>query len=90
MIKESAGEKIFNVLNVLFMIFLVLVLVPLLYVLLVSFSVPSGYMRYTGSLLWKPVGASALVVPGRVRNGGIWTGYRNTLFIVTSERPSTC
>ncbi len=81
--RESLGERIFNVLNILGMCFLVIVtLYPLLYVVFVSFSVPSEYMRYTGNLLFRPIGFSLTSYRVVFRNSGIWTGYKNTLFVV--------
>ena len=83
-IKQSMGERIFDVVNVLLMIVLVIItLYPLLYVLFVSFSVPGEYMRYGGNLLWRPLGFSLVSYQEVFRNPNIWSGYRNTLFIVT-------
>ena len=83
MIRESTGEKIFNICNVIFMTFLMVVtLYPLLYVVFVSFSTPSEYMRFTGSMLWHPLGFSLSSYRVVFNNNAIWTGYKNTLFIV--------
>lgn len=82
-IKQSIGERIFDVINVLIMIALIIItLYPLLYVLFVSFSVPGEYMRYGGKLLWRPLGFSLASYAEVFRNPNIWSGYRNTLFIV--------
>ncbi|MGI5900122.1 MAG: carbohydrate ABC transporter permease [Christensenellales bacterium] len=81
--RESLGERIFNIVNVLGMCILVVVtLYPLLYVLFVSFSVPSEYMRYTGNLIFRPIGFSLTSYKVVFRNSSIWTGYKNTLFVV--------
>ena len=82
-IKQSMGEQIFDIVNVLIMVVLVIItLYPLLYLLFVSFSVPGEYMRYGGNLLWRPLGFSLASYQEVFRNPNIWSGYRNTLFIV--------
>ena len=82
-IKQSMGEQIFDIVNGLIMVVLVIItLYPLLYVLFVSFSVPGEYMRYGGNLLWRPLGFSLASYQEVFRNPNIWSGYRNTLFIV--------
>jgi len=82
-IKQSMGERVFDLVNGLIMIVLMIItLYPLLYVLFVSFSVPGEYMRYGGNLLWRPLGFSLASYKEVFRNPNIWSGYRNTLFIV--------
>lgn len=82
-IKQSMGEHIFDIANVLIMLMLIVItLYPLLYVVFVSFSVPAEYMRYGGNFLWRPLGFSLASYEEVFRNPNIWSGYRNTLFIV--------
>jgi putative aldouronate transport system permease protein len=81
--KETLGEKTFNIFNVTLMCILMAVTIyPVLYVLFVSFSVPMEYMKNTQSLLWRPIGFSLESYAFVFKNGSIWSGYRNTLFIV--------
>lgn len=82
-IKRSTGDYIFDFINVIIMLVLVIItLYPLLYVLFVSFSVPGEYMRFGGNFLWHPLGFSLASYEEVFGNPNIWTGYRNTLFIV--------
>ena len=82
-IRRSTGEFFFDTFNVLFMIVLVTItLYPLLYVVFVSFSVPAQYMRFGGQLLWHPLGFSFSSYNVVFKNPNIWSGYRNTLFVV--------
>lgn len=81
-IKISTGEKIFDVFNVLFMLLLSIVcLYPILHVVFASFSNGVQLMRHQGLLLW-PAGFSSGAYKAVLENDMIFTGYRNTLFIV--------
>ena len=80
--KESRGERIFHIVNaVLLILFSLFCLYPMYYVLMASFSNSGSLLAHSG-LLFAPlkpnVSAYALVL----RNGNIWSGYGNTLFIV--------
>lgn len=81
-IKESPGERVFNVCNILIMIvLLVITLYPILYVLFASFSNPGMLMMKTGPL-WKPEGFSLASYEVVFQNPNIWQGYKNTLIIL--------
>ncbi len=83
MIKRTKGEVVFDTINVILMLLLIVVTIyPLLYVLFVSFSTPSGYMRHGDGILLRPVGFSLVSYKAVFKNPNIWNGYRNTLFIV--------
>lgn len=81
--RESVGEKIYNVINVILMVLLIIITVyPLLYVLFVSFSIPSEYMRFGGRLLFYPLGISLESYKSVFKNPNILSGYKNTIFVV--------
>lgn len=81
--QESLGSKIFDVFNVLFMLaLLVVILIPLLHVVFASFSSPSAYIRHEGLLLY-PLDFCVDAYKAVLQNKNIYTGYANTLFIVT-------
>lgn len=81
--KATRGERAFDIVNnVLLFIVMIVTLYPLLYVLFVSFSVPAKYMRFTGSILLRPLGFSLSSYKAVFKNINIWNGYRNTLIIV--------
>nr|HML46979.1 carbohydrate ABC transporter permease [Clostridia bacterium] len=82
--KRTVGERAFDGLNVLVMSLLIAVtLYPFLYVLFASLSNPTAMVAHSGVLL-APVGGISFGSYGMVlRNAGIVTGYRNTLFLVT-------
>lgn len=83
--RQTQGEKAFNLFNVLLMLLIVIVTIyPLIYVLFVSFSVPGQYMRFTGTVLWRPLGFSLSSYRAVFANPNIWSGYRNTLIIVVA------
>lgn len=82
-IKTPLGERIFYLADSLLMILLcVIVLVPLIHVLAGSFSNGMKYMSHSGMLLW-PIEPTLEAYQAVLQNENIWTGYRNTLFIVT-------
>ena len=81
-IKTPLGERIFYWADSLMMILLcVIVLVPLIHVLAGSFSNGMKYMSHNGMLLW-PIEPTLEAYQAVMQNENIWTGYRNTLFIV--------
>ena len=50
-IKQTLGERIFNVFNVLFMLFLMIIMIyPIWYVLVASFSDPGQFIQNRGIL----------------------------------------
>jgi putative aldouronate transport system permease protein len=82
-IKETQGERIFNIFNSVFLIFLsIICLYPILYVLLASISDPIEIMKHKGLLFW-PKGFSLGSYRLVFQNAMITTGYRNTLIYVT-------
>ena len=81
-IKTPLGERIFYWADSLMMILLcVIVLVPLIHVVAGSFSNGMKYMSHNGMLLW-PIEPTLEAYQAVMQNENIWTGYRNTLFIV--------
>lgn len=81
--RETKGERTFSHFNNLMMFLIMVVTVyPLIYVVFVSFSVPGQYMRFTGTVLWRPLGFSLSSYRAVFANPNIWSGYRNTLIIV--------
>ena len=82
--RRTRGECIFDGFNVLLMLVVIMItLYPLLYVVFVSFSIPSQYMRFNGAFLWRPLGFSLSSYKAVFRNINIWNGYRNTIIVVT-------
>jgi len=83
-IKESRGERIFNVINAIFLVILsILCLYPMLYVFFASISDPIKIMSHRG-LLFFPKGFSLGSYGLVFRNKMITTGYINTLIYVTA------
>ena len=81
-IQIPLGERIFYWADDFLMIFLcVLILIPLVHVVAGSFSDGMSYMTHSGLLLW-PLNPTLQAYESVIRNQNIWTGYRNTLFIV--------
>lgn len=82
-IRTPLGERIFYMAdNVLMVLICVIILVPLLHVLAGSFSDGNKYMAHIGLLLW-PLDFTLDAYKAVMNNPNIWTGYANTLFIVT-------
>lgn len=82
-IRIPLGERIFNVVNAVLMCLLcACVMVPLIHVVAASFSDGLSYMQHTGLLLW-PINFSLDSYIEVFKNKSIWTGYANTLFIVS-------
>ena len=81
-IRIPVGERIFYAADDLLMILLcVLILIPLIHVVAGSFSDGASYMAHSGLLLW-PLKPTLAAYQSVIANQNIWTGYRNTLFIV--------
>lgn len=83
-VRETMGEKIFNVIDVLVVGLLALaILLPLLDILFASFSDPVKVMEHKGLMLW-PKNPTLQAYRAVARNPNIFTGYRNTIFIVVA------
>lgn len=81
-IKISTGERIFDIFNVVFMLLLsIICFYPILHVIFASVSNGVQLMRHQGLLLW-PAGFSSGAYKAVLENDMIFTGYRNTLFVV--------
>ena len=82
-IQTPLGERIFYMAdNVLMILLCVLILIPLIHVVAGSFSDGASYMGHTGLLLW-PLKPTLAAYKSVINNQNIWSGYRNTLFIVS-------
>ena len=82
-IRTPLGEWIFYMAdNVLMILICAIILVPLLHVLAGSLSDGNKYMAHIGLLLW-PLDFTLDAYKAVMNNPNIWTGYANTLFIVT-------
>ncbi len=80
--KKTAADYIFVTLNTLLMIFLMVITVyPFLYVLFASLSDPNAFISHSGTLLY-PLDFSWDSYKAVLNNPNIFTGYRNTIFIV--------
>lgn len=80
--KQTLGARVFTFFNTLFMLFMIFVcLYPMLYVVLASLSDSNLLMAHTGMLL-KPLGFNLESYSAVLKNQLIFTGYRNTLFIL--------
>jgi putative aldouronate transport system permease protein len=81
-IKQSRGERAFNVVNIVLLLGLVVVTAyPLLYVVFASISEPSQLVSNRGALL-RPLGITLDAYRLVLQNPMIAIGYRNTLFYV--------
>lgn len=80
--KTTMYEKtsLYFIYFVLFLLIIVTVY-PLIHVVFASFSNPNEIISHKG-LLWKPLGFNLEAYKLVFANPGIYTGYRNTLFIV--------
>ena len=77
-IKETPGERIFDIVNVILLLALVFVIViPVWHVVCYSFSDANRVMA-TNGLLLLPEGFSLESYQAVARNPNIFTGYRNT------------
>lgn len=82
MMKSTFGTKVFTFFNTLFMIFMIFACVyPMIYVVLASLSDSNQLMAHTGILL-KPLGLNFESYAAVLKNRLIFSGYRNTLFIL--------
>jgi putative aldouronate transport system permease protein len=82
-IKQTKGEKVFNIFNMTIMVILMfLTLYPLWHVAVGSFSDGDLMMAHRGAL-FKPVGFSLEAYKVTFSNKMILKGYMNTLFVVT-------
>ncbi len=80
--KLTLGRKVFVVFNTLFMLFMTFVcLYPMIYVLLASLSDSNLLMAHSGILL-RPLRFNLDSYAAVLKNRLIFTGYRNTLFIL--------
>jgi len=80
--KQTLGARVFTFFNTLFMLFMIFIcLYPMLYVVLASLSDSNLLMAHTGMLL-KPLGFNLESYSAVLKNQLIFTGYRNTLFIL--------
>ncbi len=83
-IRDSAGERVFNLFNVLLMtVVMVVTIYPLLYVIFASVSNPTDYIAHFGPL-WRPLGFTMASYHAVFQNPNILSGYTNTIIVVTS------
>ncbi|GHU70447.1 sugar ABC transporter permease [Clostridia bacterium] len=81
-IRESTGERVFNLLNIAVMaVVMVITLYPMLYVLFASVSDPIEILRHNG-LLWFPKGFQIQAYVHVFKNPLLLSGYRNTIVYV--------
>ena len=81
-IKGAPGERMFDIVNIILLVALVFVIVmPVWHVVCYSFSDANRVMA-TNGLLLLPEGFSLESYQAVARNPNIFTGYRNTIFIV--------
>ncbi len=81
--KRTPGQWVFDVFNYAIMGLLALTcLYPMWAVVMVSFSEPYSLATHTGALLW-PQGSSMVGYRVVINNRSIWTGYANTILLVT-------
>lgn len=79
---KTAGRWIFEIINALFMIFMIFIcLYPMIYVLFASLSNSDMLMAHRGILI-KPLGINLDSYKAVLKNKLIFSGYRNTLFIL--------
>lgn len=81
--KQSFGGIAFDALNTLIMIFLMFIMLyPFWHVVMASFTDSRVLMRHSGLLLW-PENFTTVAYRFTLNYQLIWSGYANTLFIVT-------
>jgi len=81
-IQKSISYRCFTAFNAVFMIFMaIIMLYPMLYVLFASLSNSNAFMQHTGLLL-APLEFDTAAYKAVLENPMVWTGYRNTLFIL--------
>lgn len=82
MIRKSKGEAAFGIFNRIFLAGIGFIcLYPMVYVLFASLSDSNLLMAHEG-LLWKPLGFTVNAYKSVMNNSMIYTGYRNTLFVL--------
>ncbi|TBL74010.1 carbohydrate ABC transporter permease [Paenibacillus thalictri] len=80
---DGLSDKIFDtVIHVILLFLVVVTLYPLIYTAFASISDANELMTQQGHFLYKPMGFSIEAYKSVFANPGIWTGYKNTLFIV--------
>ena len=80
--KLTRGEKIFKVFNTLFMIlFMIAMIYPMWFILVASFSNSNEVLKAGGMMLWVK-GYTTAAYQAVFKLSTIWSGYRNTLFIL--------
>lgn len=78
-VKESKGEKIFNIVNIILLAVITFVMLyPLIFVVFASVSDPK--LVYEHPLLTHPLGFTLDNYKDVYANKDIWLGYRNTIF----------
>lgn len=83
-IKDSLGEKVFQIINLIFMLLMIVItLYPFWYVIVSSISNSHALMRFDGVLLL-PQGFSLEAYKMVFRNPNIISGYVNTVIIVVA------
>ncbi len=81
-IKESRGERIFNVSNIIFLTALMIAMFyPFYYVLVASVSLPEAIVQNRG-ILYHPLGFTTMAYQKVLDNPMILISYANTLFVV--------
>ncbi len=81
-IKSSVSYRCFTIFNTLFMIFIALIMIyPILYVVFASLSDSNALMQYSG-LIFSPIGFNTTAYEAVFKNPMIWSGYKNTLYIL--------
>lgn len=80
--RKTIGERIFNAANIIILICLsVIMLYPMVYEIFVSLSEPLKLFAHRG-IMFKPQGFSTYAYEWVLKNNEVWTGYRNTLFVI--------
>lgn len=80
--KKKVSHWIFDISNILFLLFLMIItLYPLVYVIFASLSDADLLIAHSG-ILMKPLGFSLAAYKAVFENSAIYTGYRNTIFVV--------
>lgn len=81
-IKSSISYRVFTAFNTLFMIFTALIMIyPILYVVFASLSNSNALMQHNG-LIFSPIGFNTTAYEAVFKNPMIWSGYKNTLYIL--------
>ncbi|MGG1639021.1 carbohydrate ABC transporter permease [Paenibacillus sp. NRS-1760] len=80
--KKSGLERTFDIcLYAVLSVLVVVTLYPLIYVAFASISDAAYIVAHKG-ILWKPVGVNFEAYKSVFANDAIWSGYKNTLFII--------